>query len=476
MLQNCHIYYILFLHLTQSIMASFPSHIFKAYDIRGIYPKELNEELIYKIGRACGVLRQEELGLDKKITIVVGHDMRLSSPTLFEELKRGLLEQGINVVDIGLTSTPTYYFAVANYGYNGGMLVSASHNPKEYNGIKIVRERATPVGSGTGMEKLRDLVEKGEFAYNGAKGVEVSKNGVLEAEVEIAKKYADLQKIRPMKVVFDTANSMGILFLNELFRYLPQVEVVRLNDKLDGTFPAHQADPLQDNTLGGLREVVVKEKADLGIATDGDGDRIFFIDNSGKRIKPEIMRGILARTFLKDNPGATICFDIRPGKITEDMILEAGGKPSVTRVGHSLIKKQMIETGAVFGGESSGHFFVKFPDGVYESPMIACLRFLQVLSESGLSASDFIKPLDRYFHSGEINFEVEDKVGALAKLKEKYSDAKISDLDGLTFTYSDFWFNVRPSNTESLLRLNLEAIDEQLMREKLIEIKKIINN
>ncbi len=457
-------------------MASFPSHIFKAYDIRGIYPKELNEDLVYKIGRAYGVLRQEELGLDKKITIVVGHDMRLSSLSLFKELKRGLIDQGINVVDIGLASTPTYYFAVANFGYNGGMLISASHNPKEYNGIKIVRERATPVGRGTGMEKLRDLVEKNEFAYDGAKGVELSKTGVLEAEVEIAKKYADLQKIRPMKVVFDTANSMGILYLNELFKYLPQVEIVRLNDKLDGTFPAHQADPLQDSTLDGLRKLVIKEKADLGIATDGDGDRIFFIDNFGKRIKPEIMRGILAQTFLKDNPGATICFDIRPGKITEDMILEAGGKLSVTRVGHSLIKKQMIDTGAVFGGESSGHFFVKFPDGVYESPMIACLRFMQVLSESGLSSTDFIKPLDKYFHSGEINFEVEDKIGALEKLKEKYSDAEINDLDGLTFTYQDFWFNVRSSNTEPLLRLNLEAKTGELMQEKLIEIKKIINN
>lgn len=475
-MQDCHIYYILFLLITQTIMVNIPEHIFKAYDIRGIYPRELSEELIYKIGRAYGMLRQEELGKDKKITIAVGHDMRVSSPSLVAELKRGLLDQGIDVVDIGLVSTPTYYFAVANYGYDGGMLVSASHNPKEYNGIKIVRERATPLGQGTGMEKLRDLVEKGDFAYNGAKGVETQKGGILEAEVEIAKKYADLQRIRPMKVVFDTANAMGILYLNELFKNLPQIEVVRINDELDGTFPAHQADPLQDHTLDGLRERIVQERADLGIATDGDGDRIFFVDNTGKRIKPEIMRGILAQTFLKENSGATICYDIRPGKITEDMILEAGGKPSITRVGHSLIKKQMIETGAVFGGESSGHFFVKFPNGVYESPMIATLRFLQVLSESGLSAADFIKPLDKYFHSGEINFEVEDKGGALQKLKERYADAEVNDLDGLTFIYPDFWFNVRSSNTESLLRLNLEAKTEELMKEKLIEIKKIINS
>ena len=456
-------------------MSNFPSHIFKAYDIRGVYPKELNEELVYKIGRAYGLLRQKELGLEKTITVVVGHDMRLSSPALFSELKRGLLDQGINVLNVGLVSTPTYYFTVAHYGYDGGMLISASHNPKEYNGVKIIREHATPVGQGTGMEELRDLVEKTDFVDSGQKGVETAKEGVLEAELDVAKKYSNLQKIKPMKVVLDTANAMGILYLNELFKCLPQIEVIRINDVLDGSFPAHQADPLQDHTLDELKKRVVAEKADLGITTDGDGDRIFFIDNTGKRIKPEIMRGILAQTFLRDNPGATICYDIRPGKITEDMILEAGGKLSVTRVGHSLIKKQMIETGAVFGGESSGHFFVKFPDGVYESPMIATLRFLEVLSESGLSSSEFIKPLDKYFHSGEINFEVEDKVGALQKLKEKYFDAiNISDLDGLTFTYSDFWFNVRPSNTEPLLRLNLEARDRDVMEKKVTEVIDLI--
>jgi len=452
-------------------MSNFPSHIFKAYDIRGVYPTELNEELVYKIGRAYGQLRKQELGLEKKITVVVGHDMRLSSPALFSELKRGLMDQGIDVVNVGLVSTPTYYFTVTHYGYDGGMLISASHNPKEYNGVKIIREHATPVGQNTGMEELRNLAEKADFGNIGVKGVETVKEGVLEAEVSVAKKYADLQKIRPMKVVFDTANAMAILYLNELFKSLPQIEVVRINDVLDGSFPAHQADPFQEHTLDELKKRVLSEKADLGITTDGDGDRIFFIDNIGKRIKPEIMRGILAQTFLKDNPGATICYDIRPGKITEDMILEAGGKLSVTRVGHSLIKKQMVETGAVFGGESSGHFFVKFPDGVYESPMIVTLRFLQVLSESGLSSSEFIKPLDKYFHSGEINFEVEDKVGALQKLKEKYFDAiSVSDLDGLTFTYPDFWFNVRPSNTEPLLRLNLEARTEELMKEKVGEV------
>ncbi|KKQ40798.1 MAG: Phosphomannomutase [Candidatus Magasanikbacteria bacterium GW2011_GWA2_37_8] len=451
----------------------FPENIFKAYDIRGIYPDELNEDLAYKIGRAYIILRQTELGR-KNMKIAIGHDMRLSSPSLFAELKRGLKEQGADVVDIGLVSTPTYYFAVSFYNYDGGLLISASHNPKEYNGIKIVREKAKPLGNGTGMEELKEIVKKGEFLESDYLGTEETNENVLEDETVLCEKYSDLIKIKPMKIVIDTANSMGIVYLERLFKDLPQLTIIKMNDKLDGTFPAHQADPLQEKNIKDLEERVITEKADLGIATDGDGDRIFFVDNLGKRIRPEIMRGILAQTFLKDNPGATICYDIRPGKITEDMILEAGGKPSVTKVGHSLIKRQMIETGAVFGGESSGHFFVQFPHGTYEAPMIATLRFLQVISESNLSSADYVKPLDKYFHSGEINFTVSDKERVLEALKIKYADAKINSLDGLTFTYPDFWFNVRASNTEPLLRLNLESTSKELMEEKLIEIKNII--
>lgn len=457
-------------------MKNIPEQIFKAYDIRGIYPTELNEELIYKIGRAYGLLRFKELGEDKKITIVVGHDMRISSPSLVKKLKQGLLDQGINVVDIGLTSTPTFYFAVAKFGYDGGMLVSASHNPKEYNGIKIVRQRSTPLGENTGMEELRDLVKNDVFVTNKEKGEEIKREDILKAEVEVAKQFADLSKIKPMKIVLDTANAMGILYLEELFKDLPQIELIKINDKLDGTFPAHQADPLQEETLVDLKKKVIEKNADLGIATDGDGDRIFYIDNEGNRIDPAIMRGVVAQTFLKDNPGSVICFDIRPGKITEDLILEAGGIPSVTRVGHSFIKKQMLETGAVFGGESSGHFFVKFPDGVYESPMIATLRFLRVMSESGKSFADFVRPLNKYYHSGEINFKVKDKTMILDNLKEKFADKITQEFDGVSFDLGDWWFNVRPSNTEPLLRLNLEARTGELMEEKLGEIRELINS
>jgi phosphomannomutase len=219
---------------------------------------------------------------------------------------------------------------------------------------------------------------------------------------------------------------------------------------------------------------VKSENADLGIATDGDGDRIFFVDNEGELIEPAIVRGIMARIFLRTNPGAVICYDIRPGKITEDLILESGGRPSVTRVGHSLIKEQMLREGAVFGGESSGHFFVQFPFGTFESPLIITVKFLQELSESGLTAAEYVRPLKRYFHSGEINYTVKDKNTAFARLREKYHDAKISELDGLTFTYSDWWFNVRGSNTEPLLRLNLETRARSLLSEKIREVEQVI--
>jgi len=452
----------------------FPSKIFKAYDIRGIYPSELNEDLAYKIGRAFGALRQKELGRTKDIKIAVGHDMRLSSPSLVGAVKKGLLEQGIDVIDVGLTSTPTLYFAVAFYNYDGGLLVTASHNPKEYNGIKLLRERALPVGLGIGMEEVRDLAEKGEFTEPEKNGEVSIKEGMIDEQVKFEETYAHISKIKKFKIVLDTANSMGIVYLNRLFQDLPQVELVKINEELDGNFPAHQPDPFQEKNAADLKKRVVEERADLGIATDGDGDRIFFIDNLGQMVEPPIVRGIMAKLFLRDNPGAVICYDIRPGKITEDMILENGGIPSVAKVGHSFIKKQMIETGAVFGGESSGHFFVKFPQGTYEAPMVVVLKFLQELSETGLSLADYCKPLRRYFGSGEINFEVEDKERVFALLREKFADAKINEMDGLTFTYPDFWFNMRASNTEPLVRLNLEAFTAETRDAKVKEIKNLL--
>lgn len=465
-------YYIIFLYKKQVLNIILMS-IYKAYDIRGVYPNELNEELAKKIAQAFALMRKKELNKEQ-ITIVVGADMRISSPSLKKQVIEGLIQSGVRVVDIGLVSTPTFYFAVAYFGYDGGLMVSASHNPAQYNGIKIVREGAKPFGQGNGMEELQKIVEQNEFLVTENKGNVILKEEILFTQVKEEEKFAELKKIKPMKIVVDTANAMGAQYLEELFSDLPQIELIKMNFELDGTFPAHEADPFKEENNADLKKRVLQEKADLGIATDGDGDRIFFIDNLGELVEPAIIRGIMAELFLRDNPGSTICYDIRPGKITRDMIEKNGGVPSVTRVGHSLIKKQMIDTDAVFGGESSGHFFVKFPYGVFEAPMVVTLKLLQELSEKNITLADYIKPLKKYFHSGEINFKVADKNAVMQKLKESFADAEISDLDGLTFEYPDFWFNVRASNTESLLRLNLEGVGEKIVKEKTAKIGEII--
>jgi len=446
--------------------------IFKAYDIRGIYPEQLDEETIYRIGKAYADILIDELAKDN-ITIVVGQDMRTSSPSLADNIIRGITEQGVNVVDIGLASTPTFYFAVTNLGLDGGMQVSASHNPKDYNGVKIVRRKALPVGYDNGIDLIEHKVENNDFKPAGQTGTVTRREGLLESEIEFSLQHADLAKIGPLKVVADPANSMGAPSLAGLFKRLPG-ELIQMNFELDGTFPAHEADPFKDENIRELKAKVIEEKADLGIATDGDGDRIFFIDEKGQLVEPAILRGIMAQIALREHPGATICYDIRPGKITRDMIVEAGGKPSVTKVGHTLIKAQAIEENAAFAGESSGHFFFNTEIGMFEMPMIVMLKLFEEICTSGKKLSEIVDPLKKYFHSGEINSTVAEKEAKLKELAEIYKDGKISWLDGVTVEYDDFWFNVRPSNTEPLLRLNLEAISPEAMEKRKAEVLKII--
>jgi len=446
--------------------------IFKAYDIRGIYPEQLDEDTIYRIGKAYADILSDELEKDD-ITIVVGQDMRISSPSLADSIIRGITGQGVNVVDIGLASTPTFYYAVTKLGLDGGMQVSASHNPKEYNGVKIVKRKALPVGYDSGIDLIEHKVQNNEFKPASQKGTVTRREGILESEIEFSLQHADLTKIGPLKVVADPANSMGAPYLSGLMQRLPG-ELVKMNFDLDGTFPAHEADPFKDENIRDLKEKVLEEKADLGIATDGDGDRIFFIDEKGRLVEPAILRGIMSRIVLKEQPGATICYDIRPGKITRDMIVANGGKPSVTKVGHTLIKTQAIKENAAFAGESSGHFFFNTEIGMFEMPMIVALKLFEEICTSGKKLSGIVDPLKKYFHSGEINSTVADKEAKLKELAEIFKDGKISWLDGVTIEYDDFWFNVRPSNTEPLLRLNLEAISPEAMQKRTDEVLKII--
>jgi phosphomannomutase len=447
--------------------------IFKAYDIRGVYQVDYDEELTYKLGYAYVALRRKELGRDN-LKVVVARDMRLSSLSLQASLIKGLVEAGAEVINIGLASTPTFYFAVAHYGYDGGIQVSASHNPAKYNGFKMVRERALPIGEGNGMEELRNLVLAGNFSPSVTAGSVTDKTGVVADQVAADLEHIDLAEIKPLTVVIDTANAMGATFFDELFAHLPQVKVIKMNWDLDGTFPAHEADPFKHENMLSLCERVKAEGADLGISTDGDADRIFFVTEDGQAVEAGVTRAILCQIFLAEKPGAKIAYDIRPGRITPDTIIASGGTPTVTRVGHSLIKAQAIREGAYFAGESSGHFFLNMPEGCYEVPMIVTLKILAALSKSGQKFSDYIKPYQKYFHSGEINSTVTDPQAKIAEIKASYGDGQQSDLDGITVTYDDYWFNVRASNTEPLLRLNLEAVSQDKMEEKRDELLRLI--
>ena len=446
--------------------------IYKAYDIRGIYPTELNEETIYKIGKAYADFIKKENETDE-ITFCVGRDMRTSSPILMENLIKGIIEQGANVINIGLVSTPTFYYGVSTLGADGGLIVSASHNPKEYNGIKLVRNKALPVGYETGIMEIEKKVNQNNFKASEQKGTIQYQEGILEKEVQFALKECNPQKIKPLKIVADAANAMGSPYLTELFKHLP-CELIKMNFDLDGTFPAHEADPFKEENTNDLSEKVKQLGADLGIATDGDGDRIFFIDNKGSMVEPAILRGIMSEIVLKEHPKATICYDIRPGRITRDIIEAFGGKPVVTRVGHTLIKAVALKENAIFAGESSGHFFFNTDVGLFEMPMIVVLKLLEKICESGKQLSDIVEPLKKYSHSGEINSLVDDKDKKMKDIAERYKDAKISWLDGVTVEYEDYWFNVRPSNTEPLLRLNLEAATEEVMVDKRDEVLEMI--
>jgi phosphomannomutase len=447
--------------------------IFKAYDIRGIYGVDFDDQAAYDIGLAYSQMRKNELKKEEGLKIVVGFDMRLSSPALKEKLIDGLVDGGMEVIDIGLAATPTFYFAVAHYGYDGGILVSASHNPKEYNGFKLVREKASPIGENTGMQILRDLVMSREVKKSSKAGKIIPKEGILADQVAHDLRFADTTKIKGMKIVIDPANSMGILYFDEIFKHVPG-EIIKMNWTLDGTFPAHEADPLKPENMEALCEKIKETEADIGIATDGDGDRIFFADNKGERLDPGITRAILCKLFLREKPGSKIAYDIRPGKITPDTILENGGVPIITKVGHSLIKEQAVREGAYFAGESSGHFFLNMKEGCYEIPVIVTIKLLEELSQSGMSFADYVKPYKRYANSGEINSEVADAQGKIGELKEKYSDGKQNYMDGILVEYPDWWFNVRQSNTEPVLRLIIEANTKEVMEEKRDEVLGII--
>lgn len=454
--------------------------IFKAYDIRGTYPAQINADVAYAIGRAFAALLAAEQHEGSTLRVAVGRDMRLSSPELTERLIAGLSESGVDVENIGLVSTPTFYFGVAHSGYDGGVQVSASHNPKEWNGFKLVRKNAKPVSGKNGILAMREMIENDTFPTAPDRpGTYRERNDILAAEIEEQISHAPSHgPERPLKIAIDPASAMGALDMHAFFENSPH-QLIWLNDVLDGTFPAHPADPMVPENLAQLKKAVIENNCDLGIASDGDGDRYFFIDEKGNVLPQEIQRGIISQLELKKHPGATIVYDARPGRITKDMVEASGGKGVLAPVGHSLIKEIMLAEDSVFGAESSGHYFFKLPYGTFEAPLVLVSEFLEWLSAKKLSLSELVAPYKRYSNSGEINTRLADRdagTAVIERIKKQYEDGQQSFIDGLSVEYPDYWFNVRLSNTEPLIRFIVEAKNEAMMAKERDRLLAMIMN
>lgn len=444
--------------------------IFKAYDIRGVYPKELDEKTAYFIGRAF-----VEFLKKPNAKIAVGRDNRLSGPILRKHLVRGITDSGGLVVDIGLSPTPLLYFCVANYNLDGGINITASHNPAAYNGFKITREKAIPVSEKTGLKEIKTIADclVGLKKLNPAeRRGEVVKKGFIKDYINFNFKGAAASALKPLKIVVDTANAVSGVLIPEFFKNTP-IRVFSLFAKLDGRFPNHSPDPLIKENLKFLQKEVLRKKADLGIAFDGDGDRIMFVDERGEIIPADFITAIMAEIILKNSPGKKILYDIRSSNIIKETIKKFSGLPLVGRVGHSFIKEKMRKENIVFAGEFSGHYYSK-EHYFCEAPFFVLLSVLKEISKSGNPLSGIIKSFKTYFHSGEINFRVVDKANKIKELEKKYKGGTICLVDGLRIDFKDWWFNVRPSNTESLLRMVVEAKSKELMEKKKKELSALI--
>lgn len=447
--------------------------IFKAYDIRGLVEGQVTVGLAQALGRAFATLLQHEAGKEH-ISLAVGRDMRPSSRMLQEAVMRGMQSVGAEVLDIGLVSTPAFYFGVGYTQADGGLMVSASHNPARYNGFKLTRANAVPMSDETGIKELARMIKEDELGSIVIQTLAIKKIDEVpagHAEMEFA--YSAIPSLPSRHIVFDSANGMGAQYLDLFLKRYP-MKATKLFWEFDGTFPNHEADPFKPENRQAICAKVRELGADFGITTDGDGDRIFFIDNNGEVVEPAIIRGLVAQEMLRRYPGAKVVYDIRPGKITADMIAEAGGQAILSRVGHTFIKQAMIEHGAIYGGESSGHFYVRFPNGCYEGPLTTVIIVLHAVAQSGKTFAQLVAPLRRYAHSGEFNFTVRDKAAMIEKIKNRFHDGTLQTVDGISITYPNVWFNVRPSNTEPLLRFNVEGQTKEDMKKMVHELTEIV--
>ena len=441
--------------------------VFKAYDVRGIYPNELDEGGAYAVGRAYAEVFEPR-------AVAVGRDMRLSSPSMAEAVVRGVTDAGIDVVDIGLVGTEMLYCAVGSLGLDGGVTVTASHNPKEYTGMKIVRRGALPVGGDSGLLDIRSRAMRG-FGRPERAG-SVTFQDVSGTWAERVLSFISPEAVKPLRVVIDAANGMAGAMLPPLLERLP-IDAVPCYFELDGSFPNHEPNPLLPENRQFIVAKVLEEKADLGIAFDGDADRCFFVDDTGEFVPGDFMTALLAEAILEKEPGGTIIYDVRASWAVPDTVEAAGGTALVNRVGHAFIKHRMRKEDAAFAGEVSGHYY--FQDFFQaDSGVVPMLLLLELLSKKGLPLSEILAPLrERYFLTGELNTPVADVAVKLQELKERFGpEGDVSHLDGISVTGPDWHMNVRPSNTEPLLRLNLEARSKDLMEQKRDEVLAVIRS
>ncbi len=444
--------------------------VFKAYDVRGIVPEPLSEDVAWRIGNATAQFLRTSLGgydrSDPEMNrLIVGRDMRKSSPMLSRAFIEGAAASGTHVIDIGLIDTPQIYFATNHLKCCGGAQTTASHNPENYNGFKICGPKGKPVGQDSGLEEIKRIA-KALSRYAADPGDRVRTMDLSQPYRDYLRKF--LKTPRPLKVVVDASNGMAGRMFPIVFEGVENLTVVELNFEHDGTF-VHPPNPLVPANLQQLRDAVLAHGADFGACFDGDADRCMFVDEHSRIVGCDRITALLAEEFLREHPGSAIVYDLRSSRIVPETITAAGGRPVRQRVGHVFMKRAMAESGAVFGGELSGHFY--FRDFFNcDCGLLAFIHVVNLLTARGKPLGELVEPLNKYVASGERNFRNDDKQGTIQRLAEKYRDAEVDFLDGITVQYPDWWFNVRPSNTEPLLRLNMEAVNEALLEQKLAEL------
>ena len=440
--------------------------IFKAYDIRGIYPTEINEDIAYKIGRGVARFLKAE-------KIVIGRDNRLSSDSLFRALCDGVQDEGTDILDIGITTTPVFYLVVSKYEYDGGVMISASHNPKEYNGFKIVKVGSIPIGEESGLQEIKKIVRKLTPIHSKHKirRGKLEQRDVLRHYLKNILRFVDIEAIKPLKVIVDTANGVAGPIIEELDKRLP-ITLIHLFSEMDGRFPNHQPNPMHPAATAVLQEKILKQKADFGIAFDGDGDRILFIDERGERINPNYIAALIVNRFFK-GAGGRISFDTPTSWVLREEIKKTGNIPICTRVGHVYLKERILRQNAIFGAESSGHYYL-LDDYSVESPFFVFFKILELLSREKKTLSQMIKPFEKYFINGAV-FKSENAEKKMKKVEKFYKDApRVSLYDGISIDYPNWHFVLRVSHTEPIMRLVVEATTQKILDAKMKQIRSLL--